>query len=89
MHVRKSSTVLPVLLVAALGVTGCGGSKKKDPQEELIKSLPKVKQNGVVPAKDALDANARCAAYQKKKPKLVTQIRFRIKGQPSQLCIVQ
>jgi hypothetical protein len=91
MHARTRTVALPVLLVAALGVSGCGGggSKEDEAQQKLIKSLPNVKQNGVVDATDTADANLKCAAFQKKKPKLVTQIKFRIPGRPSQPCIIQ
>lgn len=90
MHLRTPSTVaVPLLLVAVLGLTACGGGDDEDPDRAAIERLPKVKQNGVVDAKDVADANAQCALFQKKKPELVTQIRFKVPGSPSVSCIVQ
>lgn len=91
MHLRTPrSTAVPLLLAAALALSACGGGgDDDDPDRGAIERLPKVKQNGVVDAKDVADANAQCALFQKKKPKLVTQIRFKVPGSPSVSCIVQ
>ncbi len=82
--------LLPTLLVASLAVAGCGGGgKDEDPDAQAIRDLRPVKQNQRLSAPDVAAANELCRKYQKKKPKLVTQLRIRIKGGPSITCIVQ
>jgi hypothetical protein len=90
MHVAVRP-VLPLLLVASLAAAGCGGGGDDpgDADAKAIRELPDVKQNGRVSAVDVAAANELCRKYQKKKPKLVTQLRIKIKGSPSVTCIVQ
>jgi hypothetical protein len=82
--------VLPLLLVVVVAVAGCGGGDDAEDREaEAIKNLPTVTQNQRVSAVDVAAANELCRKYQKRKPKLVTQLRIKIKGSPSVTCIVQ
>ena len=91
MHaVPRRASVLPLLLVAGLALAGCGGGSDDDESGgNSGKDLPKVKQDGILNAPDVATANARCLEYQDAKPGRVTQFRFRVKGSPSVLCIIQ
>lgn len=90
MHAAHRASVLPLLVVAGLAVAGCGGGSDDDGDGgDGGKNLPKVKQQGVLDAPDVATANERCLQYQKAKPGRVTQFRFRVKGSPSVLCIIQ
>jgi len=82
----RPPVALAALLVGALAAAGCAGGGD---DAAGARELPTVTQDQRVGAADVAAADALCRRYQDQRPAGVTQLRFRIEGRPSVVCVVQ